>query len=47
MYKTVVSISGLLLIFLCAQVAAQDPIVYPAKGQSAEQTDKDKFECYN
>ncbi len=25
---------------------AQEVIVYPAKGQSAEQTEKDKFECY-
>ena len=25
---------------------AQEIIVYPAKGQSAEQTEKDKFECY-
>lgn len=24
----------------------QEVIVYPAKGQSAEQTEKDKFECY-
>ena len=28
-------------------VFAQDPIVYPNKGQSAEQQEKDKFECYN
>ena len=28
-------------------VFAQDPIVYPDKGQSAEQQEKDKFECYN
>jgi hypothetical protein len=26
---------------------AQDPIIYPAKDQDAQQTDKDKFECYN
>jgi hypothetical protein len=25
---------------------AQEPIVFPAKGQSNEQTDKDKYECY-
>ena len=25
---------------------AQEVIVYPAQGQSAEQTEKDKFECY-
>ena len=25
---------------------AQDFYAYPAKGQSSEQTEKDKFECY-
>jgi hypothetical protein len=29
-----------------ASVQAQDMFVYPAKGQTAEQTEKDKFECY-
>ena len=28
-------------------VFAQDPFIYPDKGQSAEQQEKDKFECYN
>jgi len=32
-----------LLVF---SAQAQDPIVYPAQGQSAEQTKQDKFECY-
>ena len=27
-------------------VFAQDPIIYPNKGQSSEQQEKDKFECY-
>ena len=27
-------------------VFAQDPIIYPNKGQSAEQQEKDKSECY-
>ena len=32
---------------LCASVSVQaDLYVYPQKGQSAEQTDKDKHECY-
>ena len=26
---------------------AQDPIVYPSQGQSNEQVEKDKYECYN
>jgi hypothetical protein len=29
-----------------AEALAQDFVVYPAKGQSNEQTEKDKFECY-
>ena len=28
-------------------ISAQELMIYPAKGQSAEQQDKDKFECYN
>jgi predicted lipid-binding transport protein (Tim44 family) len=28
-------------------VLAQDLMVYPAKGQSSDQTEKDKFECYS
>jgi outer membrane lipoprotein SlyB len=34
-----------LLVPLVAQ--AQDPIVYPSQGQSNEQVEKDKYECYN
>jgi outer membrane lipoprotein SlyB len=34
-----------LLIPMVAQ--AQDPIIYPSQGQSNEQMEKDKFECYN
>ncbi len=37
-----------LSILLSSAVSfAQDPIVYPAKGQDAQQTENDKFECYN
>ena len=28
-------------------VFAQDPFIYPDKGQSAEQQEKDKYECYS
>ncbi len=28
-------------------VLAQEPIIYPAKGQSQDQMEKDKFECYS
>jgi predicted lipid-binding transport protein (Tim44 family) len=37
-----------LLLFGSAAVPAlaQEQIIYPAKGQSAQQQDKDKYECY-
>jgi hypothetical protein len=31
---------------LVGPVLAQDPIVYPNKGQSQDQMEKDKYECY-
>src|SRR5689334_427504 len=31
---------------LCTAASAQQPIIYPAKGQTAEQQNKDKGECY-
>ena len=37
----------LLTIVVAGQAMAQELYIYPAKGQSAEQQDKDKFECYN
>jgi len=37
----------LLLAFAGGTAAAQDPIVYPAKGQSQDQMERDKYECYN
>jgi len=40
----------IVLIFLtiaAGQVAGQDLIVYPAKGQSQKQMEKDKFDCYS
>ncbi|MGH0032705.1 MAG: glycine zipper domain-containing protein [Myxococcota bacterium] len=35
-----------LALSLAAPVAADDAYVYPAKGQSADQTEKDKMACY-
>jgi hypothetical protein len=35
------------LLLGAAAAVAQDLYVYPKNGQSAEQTDKDKYECYN
>lgn len=44
------TIQLLTLLFIAALVAgsvlAQDFIIYPAKGQSQEEMEKDKFECY-
>lgn len=47
--KYVVSITFLLLfsVWLVSPVGAQDPIVYPAKGQSDDQMEKDKYQCYS
>jgi hypothetical protein len=36
--------AGLLLAALTA--GAQEPIVYPAKGQSPDQVEQDKYQCY-
>jgi hypothetical protein len=35
-----------LLAFGAGSVIAQEPIIYPAQGQSQDQLEKDKFECY-
>ncbi len=35
------------LLLAATAYAAQDPIVFPAKGQSNEQTEKDKYSCYS
>jgi len=45
----VIKLAFMLLIFelsLGSYVQAQDLIVYPAQGQSNDQMEKDKFECY-
>lgn len=42
---TVVAVAATVMISTTAS-AAQEPIVFPAKGQSAEQTEQDKFACY-
>jgi hypothetical protein len=48
MMKKVFIFTGLFLATaLFAGIAlAQDPIIFPAKGQSQEQLEKDKFSCY-
>ncbi len=37
---------ALLLMFTPASLYAQDPFVYPQKGQSAQQIQRDEYECY-
>ena len=39
--------SCLLTLLMLGQAMAQELYIYPAKGQSAEQLDKDKYECYS
>ena len=45
-----VTFIAFLLVFsfwLVSPVWAHDPIVYPAKGQSEDQMEKDKYQCYS
>jgi hypothetical protein len=46
--KTTLVLAGSLLILCAANTACigQDLVIYPADGQSQEQLDKDKYECY-
>ena len=37
----------IVVILLCGTAVAQELIIYPAKNQSNEQTEKDKFACYS
>ena len=37
---------SLVALFVAVSARAQDQFIYPAKGQSAEQQEKDKYECY-
>lgn len=36
-----------IILFAAGVASAQDLVIYPAKGQSQEQLDKDKYECYS
>ena len=45
-YVRGVAVSLLTAGLVVMPALAQDLYVYPAKGQSAEQTEKDKFQCY-
>jgi len=39
------SLTGLLALLLAGSVAAQQPIIYPAKGQSVQKQNTDTAEC--
>jgi outer membrane lipoprotein SlyB len=41
-----ISVCLFLTTLVAGPVLAQDPIVFPAKGQSQDQMEKDKFSCY-
>lgn len=44
--KTVIVVTLVCMVFFGETVLAQELIIYPQKGQSQEQMEKDKFECY-
>ena len=44
--RSIVKILLLLLVFSTIPVRADDLIIYPAKGQSDQQQEKDKYQCY-
>lgn len=44
--KTIVTFILMMGFLLTGLALAQDPIVFPAEGQSQEQMEKDKFSCY-
>jgi hypothetical protein len=42
-----VVVSLLVMTLVAGPALAQDFVIYPAKGQTAQQMEKDKFECYS
>jgi hypothetical protein len=44
--SVIFTIIFILFVFTTTSLIAQDLIIYPAEGQSEEQMEKDKFECY-
>ncbi len=45
-FKSISMVLVISLHFVITPVWAQDLMIYPAKGQSNDQMEKDKFECY-
>jgi outer membrane lipoprotein SlyB len=46
-FKSISIVLIAILFFMTPSVWAQDLIIYPAQGQSNDQMEKDKFECYS
>ncbi len=46
MIKNKLTIIASVMIFANSAFVRAEPYVYPAKGQSAEQLEKDKYQCY-
>ena len=46
-YIPIVIVVFISVLLVGSNVMAGDLIVYPAKGQSQDQTEKDKYECYS
>lgn len=44
---TLITFALLLSMLAAGSAVAQELVIYPAKGQSPEQMEKDKFECYS
>ena len=49
MMKNIMQMAGVLslMVLLSGVAMAQDLMIYPAKGQSQDQMERDKFECYS
>ena len=40
------AIPSIAALVLCASTAIAEPVAYPAKGQSADQQNRDEYECH-
>jgi hypothetical protein len=47
MKRTAILISVIASLFLSGSVLAQEMVIYPSQGQSNEQLEQDKFQCYS
>jgi len=42
----IISVTLFSMMIFVGSAMAQNPIIYPAKGQSQEKMEQDKFQCY-